>query len=118
MQSMIRRLPLLFGPGSMPHYVNVSLPLVPFLLDGVKYMREDQIPPPESRNLREMKSDKPRPPRTPSMRVMVRYALRSQSAEEFGKRMRKRYAANADKPSPRAEPEVDRELDRLFDPVK
>ena len=63
--------------------VPVSLPLVPQLIDGVRYMKPSDVPHPE--HLGRRKS------RGPSLRRLVRLALECQSAEELGQRLKRRY---------------------------
>lgn len=68
---MIIIVPTLSGYGVVRH-VAVSVPLVPQLLDGVKYM--EQPPPPETRDLRKMRRQDT--PRAPALHAIGRYAAR------------------------------------------
>ena len=79
---MIVIVPELTGYASIRH-VAVSLPLVPQLLDGKKYMEAKDLPRLHGTELRRA--------RAPSMRFLVKLALRCDSAEELGKRLRRRY---------------------------
>ena len=82
MRSMIIRTPMQTGYGGVRH-VAVSLPYVAALLDGVKYMESADLPRLEGTELRRQ--------RAPSLRFLVRLALKCDSAEELGKRLRRRY---------------------------
>ena len=89
--------------------VPVSLPLVPQLIDGVRYMKPSDVPHPE--HLGRRKS------RGPSLRGLVRLALECQSAEELGEKLRKRFDRQRQRaglaPSDRRRAEAER-LDRLL----
>ena len=89
--------------------VPVSLPLVPQLIDGVRYMKPSDVPHPE--HLGRRKS------RGPSLRRLVRLALECQSAEELGEKLRKRFDRPRQRaglaPSDRRRAEAER-LDRLL----
>jgi hypothetical protein len=104
--------------------LQISLPLIEPLVDGVRYHLPDDIAPPSGHDRRpvmrpritQMKAP-PRAPRAPSLRSLVRYALKCQSAEELGERLRKRYQRQKQcagiKTGPTANDE--RELDRLLE---
>jgi hypothetical protein len=96
-------------------HVPVSLALVPQLLDREKYLMPDDVPPPEIRSLRRLRLDKA--PRSPSMRTLVRWALRCHSAEQLGLKLRQRYERQQRRAggSPQADAEERRELARLLD---
>jgi hypothetical protein len=79
---MVIRVPELTGYAGIRH-VAVSLARVPALVDGVKYIEPRDVPRLEGSELRRA--------RAPSMRYLVRLALKCESAEEFGKRLRRRY---------------------------
>jgi len=80
MRHMVVIVPELTGYASIRH-VAVSLPLVPQLLDGKKYMEAKDLPRLHGTELRRA--------RAPSMRFLVKLALRCDSAEELGKRLRR-----------------------------
>ncbi|MET4086677.1 hypothetical protein [Bradyrhizobium sp. S3.5.5] len=82
---MVILMPTLSGYGSVQH-VPVSLALVPALVDGEKYLMPDDVPQPEIRDLRRLRREKA--PRAPSMRTLVRWALRCDNAEQLGHRLR------------------------------
>jgi hypothetical protein len=62
----------------------VSLPLVPQLLDERKYMLPGDVKPPEDRTEAYRQ-------RAPSLRFLVRLAVKCDSAEQLGKKLRRRY---------------------------
>jgi hypothetical protein len=104
---MVIRVCELTGYGQL-RYVWVSLPYVPALLDGEKYRMPDTVPRPEG--YRE------RAPRGPTLRSLVQLALRCQSAEELGKRIKRRYDRSLRRQGiePRPDYRTDRELERLL----
>jgi hypothetical protein len=69
---------------------------------------------------REVMEGKPREPRAPSLRAMVRMAVRSQSAEEFGAKLKQRWDRQQRRQGietgreRRASAELDEQLDRLL----
>jgi hypothetical protein len=103
MEHMVRRLPIvMFGCGL--RYTRVSLALVPELLDGVRYFRDGELPPPQGLEARSpyapklggspmprSQDDPDRRPRAPSMRTLVRWAIKCDNAEQLGERIRRRY---------------------------
>jgi hypothetical protein len=92
--------------------VPVSLPLVPALVDGRKYMAPADVPHPEPLGRRKS--------RGPSLRRLVRLAMACDSAEQLGQQLKRRYdrslqrqgMAPADRR--RVEAEVAAQLDRLL----
>ncbi len=86
MRSMIIRTVELTGYAGI-RSVFVSVPLVPCLLDGVKYMLPADVKPPEDNT----EARRKRAPRGPSLRSLVKLAVRCESAEEMGRRLRRRY---------------------------
>lgn len=83
---MVIRVPELTGYGGVRH-VAVSLPYAAQLVDGVKYMLPGDVKPPEGgTELRRQRA-----PRGPTLRSLMKLALRCDSAEELGKRPRRRY---------------------------
>ena len=65
-------------------YLRISVPLVPCLLDGVRYHMLDDLPPPVGEELRTLY--RPRltraAPRAPSFRFLVRMAVRRENADQ------------------------------------
>jgi hypothetical protein len=82
---MVITLPMLATTG-LTRYVRVSLPWIDALLDGKKYQLPEDMPAPRGLELRAH-----RRPRAPSMKTLVRLALARDSAEQLGKRLRRRY---------------------------
>ena len=116
MRHMVVIVPELTGYASVRH-VAVSLPYAAQLIDGKKYMLPGDVKPPEGGTERRRQ----RAPRAPSLRVLVRWAVKCQSAEELGQRLKRRYQRQQQRaglPDPgRARAEA--ELDRLRgDPVE
>ena len=83
---MVVIVPELTGYASIRHVV-VSLPYAAQLIDGKKYMLPGDVKPPEGGTERRRQGA----PRAPSLRFLVKLALRCDSAEELGKRLRRRY---------------------------
>ena len=79
---MIVIVPELTGYATLRH-IEVSLAHVPASVDGVKYMEPRDVPRLEGTELRRA--------RAPSLRYLVKLALKCESAEELGKRLRRRY---------------------------
>ena len=86
MRHMVVIVPELTGYASIRR-VAVSLPYAAQLIDGVKYMLPGDVKPPEGGTERRRQ----RAPRAPSMRTLVRWALKCDSAEQLGERLRRRY---------------------------
>jgi hypothetical protein len=84
--TMVIRVPLLTTYAAVKH-VDVSLPLVACLLDGEKYM--------DPRDVRPLAGQELRRARAPSVRFLVKLAMRCDSAEQLGKRLRRRYQRQA-----------------------
>ena len=61
----------------------ISLPHVPFLVDAKKYMEPKDVPALEGTELRRA--------RAPSYRFLVKQAMRCQSAEELGQKLKRRF---------------------------
>ena len=73
-------------------YVRISVPLVECLLDGRKYFRPNDLPPPAGEELRPMSRPRiTKAPRAPSLRTMVRMAVKCADAEELSERLKRRY---------------------------
>jgi hypothetical protein len=107
MRSMSIRTPMQTGYGGA-RLVEVSLPYTAALLDGVKYM--------EPRDVKPLKGTERRRARAPSFAHLVRLAVKCDSAEELGKRLRRRYQRQQLRQrSGRAAGEI-AETDRLLGP--
>jgi hypothetical protein len=94
-------------------FVPVSLPLVEMLVDGSKY----RLPGDEAPQLTGAEAYRARAPRGPTLRSLVRLALRCQSAEEMGKKLKRRFdrslrrqGISPRRPSRQDEAEVERLL--------
>jgi hypothetical protein len=83
MRRMVVIVPELTGYASIRH-IAVSLPYASQLIDHVKYMQPQDVKPPEGDTERRRQ----RAPRAPSLRYLVRLAVKCQSAERLGKRRR------------------------------
>ena len=97
--------------------VRISVPLVECLLDHQRYFLPGELPAPAGEELRAMSRPRiTKAPRAPSLRSMVKLAVRCQSAEELGQRLKRRYqrqrqrAGLAPAGNARAEAELDRFL--------
>jgi hypothetical protein len=130
MRVMAIRVPAL-GGGGLVHHVFVSLPYAAQLIDGVKYMDPadvtnispnlEQSPPQKtSRNGAQKRGFEQtrRTPRAPSLRSLVRLAQACDSAEELGKKLRRRYDRSLRRqgidPNRGREAKAERELERLL----
>jgi hypothetical protein len=94
-------------------HIAVSLPYTSQLIDHVKYMEPQDVKPPEG----DTECRRQRSPRAPSMRFLVKLALKCESAEELGKRLRRRYQRQHQRRGlapGRAEGELAAELYRLL----
>jgi hypothetical protein len=67
-------------------HVRVSLPLVPELIDNTRYFRDQDLPPRAGLDLRPLSR-----PRVPTLRSLVQLAVRCDSAEQFGKALRRKW---------------------------
>ena len=83
---MVVIVPEFTGYASIRH-VAVSLPYAAQLIDGTKDMLPGDVKPPEGGTER----CRHRAPRAPSMRTLVRWAQKCDSAEHLGERLRRRY---------------------------
>jgi hypothetical protein len=111
MRSMVIRVPELTGYAAVRH-VAVSLPYAEVLLDGKKYRLPGDVP-----RLEGTEAYRARAPRGPTLRSLVRLALRCQSAGEMGKQLKRRFdrslrrqGIDPRRPSRRDEAEVERLL--------
>jgi hypothetical protein len=96
---MVVIVPELTSYASIRH-VAVSLPYAAQLIDGKKYMLPGDVKPPEGGTERRRQ----RAPRAPSLRFLVKLAMRCDGVEQLGEQLRRR----------RAEGELTQELDRLL----
>jgi hypothetical protein len=91
---MLRRMVVIMveltGYGSIRH-VAISLPYVEAILDHRKYLLPEDVPPPQTRDLRRLRQGKVEAPRAPTLRTVVKWALECDSAEQLGERLRRRY---------------------------
>lgn len=98
-------------------HVAVSLPRIAWLIDHEKWLEPEDVPEPEIRDMRRLRRHKG--PRSPSLRTLVRWAIRCDTAEQLGERLRQRYerqARRAGDALPRRTDAEDRQvLDRLLD---
>jgi hypothetical protein len=85
MRHMVVIVPELTGYASIRH-VAVSLPYVAALI-GEKYMLPQDVKPPEGGT----EKRRQRAPRAPSMRTLVRWAQKCDSAEQLGEKLKRRY---------------------------
>jgi hypothetical protein len=79
---MIRLIPILNSDGKITR-LRVSVPRVDVLLDGARYVLEENLPARAGQELRAH--------RAPRLKTLVRWAMRCQSAEQFGRKLRRRY---------------------------
>jgi hypothetical protein len=106
-QAMVILVVELTGNASVRH-VAVSLPFVAALVDGRKYYMPDTVPRPEGYM--------ERAPRGPTLRSLVKLALRCQSAEEMGKQLKRRFDRSLRRRGiePRRDRRAEAEIDRLL----
>ena len=89
MRHMVVIVPELTSYASIRH-VAVSLPYAAQLIDGVKYMEAKDVPALEGTELRRS--------RAPSLRFLVKQAVKCESAEQLGKKLRRRYQRQQARP--------------------
>ena len=108
---MIIVMPELTGYASIRH-VAVSLPYAAQLIDGKKYMLPGDVKPPEGGTERRRQ----RAPRAPSLRALVRWAQKCDSAEQLGERLKRRYDRQLQRRglAPPRNARADAELDKLL----
>jgi hypothetical protein len=97
-------------------HVAVSLPLAACLVDGKKYLMPEEPPPPQTSDKRTMRKRKK--PRAPSLRSLVRLAMRCESATELGNKLRQRYERQKGTGRTRPDAGLDERLDALLGPVR
>jgi hypothetical protein len=111
---MVIQVPELTGYGGVRR-VAVSLPYAAQLIDGAKYMLPGDVKPPEGgTELRRQRA-----PRGPTLRSLVRLALQCESAEEMGRKLKRRFDRSYQRrgltpPGRRNSAEAEVELDRLL----
>ena len=72
--------------------VRISVPLVECLLDHQRYFLPGELPAPAGEELRALSRPRiTKASRAPSLRTLVKHALKCQSAEELGQRLKQRY---------------------------
>ena len=72
--------------------VRISVPRIDCLLDNVRYFLPQDLPPPAGEELRPMSRPRiTKAPRAPSLRTMVRMAVKCADAEELSERLKRRY---------------------------
>jgi hypothetical protein len=112
MRTMVISVPeLTAGPGV--RFVAVTLPYVEAILDGKKYRLPGDMP-----RLEGTEAYRARAPRGPTLRSLVKLALRCQSAEEMGLRLKRRFDRSLRRhgiaPGRARRAEAEAELDRLL----
>jgi hypothetical protein len=110
---MVIRVPELTA-GAGVRFVAVSVPYVEALLDGKKYrLPGDDVP-----RLEGTEAYRARAPRGPTLRSLVKLALRCQSAEEMGLKLKRRFDRSLRRrgidPNRGRQRQVEAELDRLL----
>ena len=98
-------MPELTGYASIRH-VAVSLPYAAHLIDGVKYMLPGDVKPPEGGTERRRQ----RAPRGPTLKSLVKLAVRCDSAEQLGMALKRRYGRRH--PSRREIAETEARIDK------
>ena len=97
--------------------VRISLPLVECLLDHQRYFLPGELPAPAGEELRPMSRPRiTKAPRAPSLRTLVKHALKCQSAEELAQRLKRRYRRQQQRAGivPADNGRAEDELDRLL----
>jgi hypothetical protein len=95
----------------------ISVPLVPCLLDNIRYWLPGDLPPPVGEELRPLSRPRiTKAPRTPSLRTLVKHAQKCQSAEELAQRLKRRYRRQQQRAGivPADNGRAEDELDRLL----
>jgi hypothetical protein len=110
---MVIVVPQQAGPAGVMH-IAVSVPRIACLIDHVKYLEPSDVKPPTDATERRRYRH-----RGPTLRSLVKLAVRCDSAEQLGQQLKRRYdrqrqrAGLAQADHRRAEAEVDAQLDRL-----
>lgn len=128
MRTMVICITVPCGPSGVRN-VAVSVPLVPCLLDGVKYMLPDAVKPPQDEPEPPQETSRTgahkrgfeqtrRAPRAPTLRSMVKLALKCDSAEQMGKQLKRRFDQSLRRrgidPGRDRRAEAEAQLDRLL----
>ena len=78
--------------------LRISVPLIECLIDNQRYYRPEDLPPATGEELRPLLRPRitqlkapMRAPRAPSLKMLVRYALACDGAEEMGKKLKRRF---------------------------
>jgi hypothetical protein len=72
--------------------VRISVPRIDCLLDNRRYFLPGDLPAPAGEGLRPMSRPRiTKAPRAPSLRTMVRMAVKCADAEQLGERLKRRY---------------------------
>ena len=95
---MIRLMPFLNSDGKITR-LRVSVPRIDALLDGGRYVLEEDLP---ARSGQELRAH-----RAPRLKTLVRLALRCRSAEELGLKLRRRYEQQRRQGARQAEAEAE-----------
>jgi hypothetical protein len=92
-------------------HIAVSVPRIPFLIDGVKYLEPTDVKP--SNDATEQRRYRAR---GPSLRSLVKLALKCESAEQMGRQLKKRFDRSLRRRGiePRRDRLADAELERLL----
>jgi hypothetical protein len=110
---MVIRVPELTASAGV-RFVAVSLPYTEVLLDGKKY----RLPGDAGPRLEGTEAYRARAPRGPTLRCLVKLALRCQSAEEMGLKLKRRFDRSLRRrgidPSRSRQRRAEAELDRLL----
>ena len=108
MRSMLTQVPMLTGYAGVQH-VEVSVPFVAVLLDGDGKYYTTPKPIDDDTERRRHRA------RGPTLRSLVRFALASDSAEQMGKQLKRRFEGTAAPHRAGAEAERDRSLGEPVD---
>ncbi|MBR1237869.1 hypothetical protein [Bradyrhizobium sp. AUGA SZCCT0182] len=108
MRSMFVQVPMMSGPAGVRR-VEVSVPLVPQLLDQGKYYMEPKRIDDETEKRRHRH-------RGPTLRSLVKLARQCDSAEQLGEQLRRRYQRQRQRAglAPAGRGGAEAELDRLL----
>jgi hypothetical protein len=114
---MVCLLPYLNSNARVLH-LRISVPLVESSLDGQKYFRPDELPAPSGEELRPMVSPRIKAPRGPTLRSLVKLALKCDSAEQMGRQLKRRFDRSLVRrgidPNRGRQAKAEAELDRLL----
>ena len=97
--------------------VRISVPRIECLLDNQRYFLPGDLPPAAGEELRPMSRPRiTKASRAPSLRTLVKHALKCQSAEELGQRLKRRYQRQQQRAglAPAGNARAEAELDELL----